>query len=254
MRFQQYIPFIFLGLVLLGGVFKWLMQTLREQAAQKRVREREERARLEALRTGRPIGQGPPPVTPVGVDPAASSAQRRLQELAERRRRQLEELKARQAASQPSVRTAPRSSEPSKVSRTIPATAIPQAKVRATDETRAADQKRLDATRRLDRQRAEGVRRQDAERLATVQEENAKRIAEEHARDRTRLEAARKANEIAAAAAPASRQAVAVASGPRSQGGGFIKLDAKELRRAVILQELMGPPVSARELPPGGSR
>lgn len=234
MPIQNYIPFIFLGVVLLGGVFKWVIQMLQEQAAQKRAQEREERARLEALRTGRAANQGP---APIAADPAASSAQRRLQELAERRRRQLEELKAKQAAS--------RAPEPSAVSRPVPATPIPQSAPKAPEPARATEQRRQEAARRLERQRAEANRRKEAERRAAAMEESSRRVAEEHARERARVEAARQANEIAAAAQPHTTQPVSVASRPTPLRFG--KLRGADLRRAVILQELLSPPVSARE-------
>ncbi len=244
----QYLHLIVLGLFLLGGFFSWLSKTLKEQAEAKRLRDRREQAQAEQLRTGRtPVDS--PAAFGMGGDAPEQSAQRRLQELADRRKRQLDELRARQAAagnpisaSAPSVQRAASSPPP-----------IPTA-ARASE---SSESRRVEAARRLERQRAEVAKRREAAARLAAQSDSDRTEALAQARrdaqrDATRVEAARVSESITAAAfAQHSVAAPVVAAGAVKAKSApvasvFGKMSLADLRKAILLQEILSPPVAAR--------
>lgn len=91
MNQNQTIQLIIFLLIAGSGVLRWLLQKLQEQAAEKRRRDELERRQQEALRTGRD------PVRIVVVEPSGDDerARRQAQEAA-RRQAQIEEFRRRQ--------------------------------------------------------------------------------------------------------------------------------------------------------------
>lgn len=84
-------------LVVIGfSALQWIARKLQEQAAIKKAQEARARARLEALRTGRPDTSDDESSPPTSPDDAVRD---RLQELAERRRRQIEAMRRQQGQS-----------------------------------------------------------------------------------------------------------------------------------------------------------
>ena len=245
----QYIQLIILGLFLLGGFFSWLSKTLKEQSEAKRIRDRREQAQAEQLRTGRAAVNDHSSHS-MGEPSPEQSAQRRLQELADRRKRQLDELRARQAAANSgSVAQSAASAPPP-----IPAAA------RATG---SAESRRLEAAKRLERQRAEVARRREAAaRLAAqIDSDRSESIAQarkDAQRDATRVEAARVSESITAAAFAHHNVAAPVVAAAAVKGkaapkaSAFGKMSLADLRKAILLQEILSPPVAARNPNSGG--
>jgi hypothetical protein len=84
---QQWINLIVIALIVGFSALSWLARKLQEQAARKRALEEIERRRAELLRTGKDPG--------VVVEPVLSAQEARLQEIAARRQAQLQELRRR---------------------------------------------------------------------------------------------------------------------------------------------------------------
>jgi dTMP kinase len=234
---------IFVFLILMGGFFSWVSKTLKEQAEAKRARERFERSRLESLRTGRPAST--PEITEVVlVEPEVSPAQRRLQEIAERRKRQLDELRARAAARQ-------RGSTPDAEARS-PA---PPAQ---TPSGRDADARRREASKRLERQKARQRQaafeqqssqrdREEAERREMLARAAQTARRETAANQDAQVAAIRESGYSAAPAAPlAPRAPLANSRKPASLGLLLGRMSRDDLRKAIILQEVFGTPVGSR--------
>jgi hypothetical protein len=237
---QQNTHLIVVFIFLLGGFFSWLSKTLKEQAEAKRARERYERSKLESLRTGRPASS--PEITEVVlVEPEVSPAQRRLQEIAERRKRQLDELRARAASKQgsPSPRTAAES--------TAASPAAPG---------RDLDARRSEAAKRLERQKArqrEAARQQESaqrEREEGERREMLARAAQAARREASRREAAANQEAQTAALRDAGYASPAANAPSRAKAAslGMLlgRMTRDDLRKAIVLQEIFGTPVGAR--------
>ena len=253
----QYINLIVVGLFLSVGFFSWLAKTLREQTEAKRLRDRREQAQAEQLRTGRAAVNNPAAAT-MGGDAPEQSAQRRLQELADRRKRQLDELRARQAAAGNPTTVQRVASVPPPVSSATRASGRDSGR-----DSGSAEARRLEAARRLERQRAEvAKRREAAARLAAQsqsdREETVAQARKDAQRDATRVEAARISESITAAAfAHHSVAAPVVAAGAVKAKSApvasiFGKMSRADLRKAILLQEILSPPISARNPNAGG--
>jgi hypothetical protein len=113
----QYLQLILIVLVLGFGAVSWIIKWLRQQSAIKQAQSQRQRRFEESLRTGRiepeKSGHPAPGAPPITVSHA--DARQRLQELAQRRQRQLEELRRRQqggVGGSPVIQSAPAAPPP----------------------------------------------------------------------------------------------------------------------------------------------
>lgn len=257
-------------LFIVGSIIYQVISSIAENAAKKKQEQqlREARERAEAARRGRAApgpaasSTGAAPGGPAdsaedgrftiedmsrgpraaaradGERPGAETvADRRAQELAERRRRQLEELRRRAAAARTGA--SPAGHGTSVPSRPGPPAPMPSAPSRpsATAATSADSRRRDEAQRR----RNEDQRRKSAPR----------RRDEPRRRRETPTAPVRPIEQSPRQAARAARSEV----GPPPAGGGdtpstaeirAMLRDPAALRRAIVLKELLDPPVSLR--------
>ncbi len=255
---------IFLLPVLVSGL-NWLSRKLKEQAELKRLQQERERLRLEALRTGRfdeaaALAARPTPQAAAAAAAEAAEQQRReqLAELAARRQRQLEELRRqRQAALQQAAqRQAGGVGTPPAVPGRV---ATPGHAGAAASPAAAADlqRRRAEAQARL-RARQEELARQQRERQDRDQAESRRRAAAEQRRrdaESARLEAPVIARDVIESTEIGGGGLVAMPR-PAQQGrvGGLPgfgsslqrRVTPAELRRGIVLAEVLNPPVALR--------
>lgn len=242
---------------LTAGFFNWLVRTLAKQAMEKKARDRQQRAEAEALRTGRPAAMQ-------SVTTQEMTAARRLEELAERRRQQLEELRRRAAAK--AGMGAGGGQVAQQIART-PRPAPPRTATSAPEHARAAQPQRQapqpparragpinpqEATARAATRQAsdletrrvqDALARRDAERQRLAAEQRVTQAAKVESQLRTSQAAAVSRRE---AAEEDKRQSYD--NEPRAQATGSVRLSGvSEWRRAMVLREVLGPPVSLRE-------
>jgi hypothetical protein len=219
------------------SMLSWVIGKLREQAKIKAAKDAARRRYEESLRTGRVADE---PAKPTAVAP-------RNQDLAERRQAQLRELRKQQEAGRGGTTVVARPAPagggagPGMPGRVViqrggappgrPSTAKPQAGLR---EGAATSIEMEDPRVALARKRA--AEQAERERAALAAER-----AEEEA---VRAEQARYASQQTARAAAASRGA----DSPRRRAGALAgALAGADLRRAVVLTEVLGKPVAMRE-------
>lgn len=239
---QQNSRLLFALLFLTVGFFNWLIRTLAKQAAEKKSRDRRQEAETEALRTGRPMAIND------AVTPELSAA-RRLEELAERRRQQLDELRRRAAAKvgmgapsdpppadrtpRPAAASSSRPTPQPPARRTGPIN--PQQATARAEAKHAAD---LESRRVQDaRTRREGERQQRA-----TEQKKAGASARVQAQDRASAADASRLED-----ADDERRQSYDAIPTRATTGSVRIAGASEWRRAMVLREVLGPPVSMRE-------
>ena len=228
-------------ILLLGsGFLQWIFAQLQAQRAAKKAREAMQASELEALRTGRPT---PAQAAPPTLRP---DRERRLEEIAAARQKQLEELRRRAAQR--------RSAQPPAEARPEPTQAVPRDQI---DDTQA-ERRQAEERRRL-RQEAR-ARQQAAQRQeAAAQEQALERQAEarREAERRAQLDRADSAARAAAARAtaavyaePSSKgapQAAAAAAKLALPAAAFSRsLSPADLRRAIVLREILDAPVALR--------
>ena len=126
------------------------------------------------------------------------------------------------------------------------ATPIPQENTNKSDNSRQAEVRRQAALRRLEQQRAEAAQRQEATRRQGAQEEEERRRADLESRERERIATARRVAE-ANVESPTVRQAEAAAKRALPVRATIGRVGVADLRKALILQEIVGPPVAARD-------
>lgn len=235
-------------ILLLGsGFLQWIIAQLQAQRAAKKAREAMQASELESLRTGRPIATQTAS-TPVAQPPLQSTRERRLEEIAAARQKQLEELRRRAAQR--------RSAQPPAQTKSAPTTPIPRDAIDDTDaQRRQAEERRR--VRQEARARQEAAQRQEA----AANEQALLRQAEERreVERRALLDRADSAARAAAARATAAvyaepaikgspQAAAAAANAKRSLPVPAISgsLSPADLRRAIILREILGNPVALR--------
>lgn len=251
---QLLVPFAIVAFSVLGSVAK---QVQERRAARTAMQERQRR-QMEALRTGRSEDE---PERARASAPAASpeaARQRRLQELAERRRAQLEEIRKRQLSGTPvpAPTTIARTSTPARPrpaapSRPMPAPArpVPRPPVPA---------QRVPTPRapahRPQPQRPQPVRptaQQQGSRPTIVPSPRptaASTTGVTQVPDRlySAADAPVSRTEVGAGAADVLR--AAPAPGKHLFGSrGLVGVSADDLRRAIVLREVLGAPVALRD-------
>lgn len=250
-------------IVMLGYAVAHVAKKLQEQAEIKRAREEAHRRHLESLRTGRveDTTAAGAPAAPRQPEPVShQEATQRLKELAERRREQLEELR-RRAMGQARTPSAP-SAPPVAPPRPAPARAAPVPRQRPQQAPRSVPQQGDTSPRPIDRpapvqksrqspaqrpaarEQGRGPRPAPAQRSRPVE---AERTTETVIAERA---AAYRAADAQAAADEAMRPA-APATPARAALGKLLVAGAKpglaEWRRAMMLRELLSPPVAMRD-------
>lgn len=233
---QNFVQFLILALAVGAPVLSWLAGKIKEAHELKRLRDTARKNYEEQLRTGRAPAQ-PPAATTEQAKPARTAAD--LQALAERRQQQLRELRERQIGQAPATApSAPRAPSTQPVQRPTRAPGVrrpmPGGKPGGTSPVRpvavrspkqvresARDPARSDAPARRDAQAPTppGVQ---AVRPALVQA-----MVQQHV----------------AAAEPAK------GGPPVPMGMRSIAPTRQELRRAIVLSELLNRPVSLRDEP-----
>jgi hypothetical protein len=233
---MQWQNIVFLILVLGIPAISTIAKKLRDQHEAKRLRDEKERRRMEFLRTGRtaPTQAAAPPTAQPGT-PAA--ARQRLQDIAARRQAQIEELRRRRQQASGQATSAP-------------APARPSAGGIAPTTSRQAPPTRMPAPQRPVAQRPAGAPQQgpSAQDIARRREMERRRKAQEAAKRQARRSAEQ---------AQQARDAIPVPPQPRSteqvhtatpSGTSFVsKMRLEDWRRAIIMQEVLSPPVSMRE-------
>jgi len=247
--FQLAIVIIFLSLSGIG----WLLRQLQEQAAIKRQRDEARRRELERLRTGRTGEDDDEPARPLTLE----------ERIAEARERRLEELRRRQAAEQGQVvltqggtQTTPRQTprvpqpRPAQVPQRPPATQrnpVPQHT--PTPQRPMQPPRTIQTQTQPESQRAQSTR----DRLIERQRELIER-AQRGAAQQAQAAAARGANERQRQAPQAGRANRPARdsfpkAGVRTRTPLLGHITHNDLRRAIVMSELLQPPVSMR--PPG---
>lgn len=256
---------LILFLIIIGSsAISWIVRQLKEKAEIRRRQMELERRRLEALRTGRnletvedaQVSVGPATLPGPASAPTApaTSPEERLRQLMIERQRRIEELRRRQAQAQSQGTPA----APSQPGRLILG---PDGEVRPANRPTAPAQRRQQpqqprpshaeqrrqqkaaqqqqGARRVAQQR-KAEERAAAERAAAAEAVRAETIRQQNARDL--------ADQVRAGVVPAGPRAAAAPGSPAS--GPVLDprtITRDELRRAVILTEIFGPPVSERE-------
>lgn len=234
---MQIIIFI---IVMLGYAVSFIFKKLQEQAALKRAKEERERRRVEELRTGRVEHSGEPVVTaatPAPAPPSHQDAARRLQEIAERRRQQLEELRRRAlgqgsapTAPPPSPPVAPPSAQPTRQPARVPRQGTPSAPARS---ARPPSRAKRQADQPSVSEEARPERRTSVERETSSRGESSRSVAP--------------GSSFPPASLFPQAPDTARRTSPASVKVGNTKLAASDMRRAMILMEVLSPPVSLRD-------
>jgi hypothetical protein len=254
--------------IFLLPVLGQVIQALRARAEARRAEMDRQQARMEAIRTGRPVEReaaaSPVPVqaAPQPAQGQSQSARARLEEMQRRQQERLEELKRRAQARQLEARQAsgpvamPAPSTPSAPARPGgPGTQIPRqtapgraptapAPVRIPQRPVPTSTTRAPQPRPV---RAQPTRARPVQRAAPPanRESQAGQLAQ-------RLSRSAPGDEIRDALGEAERRRF---PGPREASGPTIGSDAlrsqglEEWRRAIVMREILSEPVGMRELP-----
>ncbi|MEO0513143.1 MAG: hypothetical protein AAF108_09650 [Planctomycetota bacterium] len=228
---NNYIQLILVFLVVGSGAVKWIIQRLQEQAAVKKAEQARARARAEALRTGRmepnPEQQAAEQLSR-GQPSSEQAVRDRLAELAERRRRQIEAMRRQQGptattAAPPQAST----SSPQAPSAPIPTQSVP----RPFPSPRPG---RDQAPPPQQSQVADRGPRPPRRRVRTVE------LPAEPTPTRR----------VRPAPPPASSKAsrrVTPAPEPEAVRSRITRPTPAELRRVIVLKEVLDPPIALRE-------
>jgi len=228
-------------LVALFSVLGTVVKQIQEKKEARRIQQERERRKRDALRTGRVEPAASPP-SPAANPEAAR--QRRLQELAERRRAQLEEIRRRQQAT-PAPPPAP-ATRPTPIARTgAPVRPRPQAPARPMPAPARPAPRPQAPVARTPVQRQQPTRAPVARQApARVARPTAPVSKQPGARQRPPARA------TAATTAPITRTEVGAVptATPRARSsvGSRLFSGRSDLRRAIVLSEVLGPPVSLR--------
>jgi hypothetical protein len=255
---QNYQWILPVAIVLISLITK-IASAMKDQAEKRERQKRREQAELDALRTGGQVSQTETaPVPPQFQN--QQSARATLEEMAAKRRAQIEELRRRRAAAAGAT-TVPPPAPPMSARQAEPARRPAQAplpsgagetarRVRAQAEKEQQTEQNRERAARVD---AANRQREAAEKVKTAQESkrrNERReVANREAESKTR--AASQAIEQRAAAirgTPDPEPVRSRAATPVRKGGRHeFLLNPAEVRRAIVLQELLGPPLSLRQ-------
>ncbi len=252
----QILPFA----VLIGfSLLNWLVRKLREQNELKRIEAERRRREIESLRTGRADGQPSPTALADTRGGTVSDAQARarLEELAARRRAQLEELRRRQQQRRtgtggttaspapapqgpvPQTRSQQRStSQPPRGALTQ--RTAPTASSGGFNPRQALEQQQRARDAKSTKERA--TRQTSYDRIAAEQRSLDDRVAQ------AKLEGAAADRDLAAVRAKAPKSFYA--STESTEGWSDIARAVRspaEIRKAIILSEVLAPPVSMRK-------
>ncbi|GMV26365.1 MAG: hypothetical protein AMXMBFR58_23960 [Phycisphaerae bacterium] len=275
MNRQQVIQLIIFAIFIGASGISWLLRRLAEEAQKRAARQAAEQRRLEAMRTGRDEGafEETPSATPGRderrpmrpVEAPGSLAEKRRQQLEELRRRQLQRsqgqgtaARVQVPASKPRVADARRSSMPSSVpgstGTTVPTRPSPRSTPpgpRSREPQRslpqqpanAGDAARRDAIRRQQeraRQAAEKARRQAAAAAAQAVDDQGESSTH-------RLIAGEASDSAYAVRQRAPQGMPGIARNPGAAVELIEGASIADLRRAIVLSEILSPPVSLRE-------
>ncbi|RMH12527.1 MAG: hypothetical protein D6695_06395 [Planctomycetota bacterium] len=223
----SYIQLLIFAMFIGFSVFAWIIRKLNEQAARRRYLQELERRRLEALRTGRPLAE------PTATKPL--TPEQRLAEIARRR----QEAIARQRQGGAQVRTSGPATTPSG-----PRQSVPTARPRTPSGTAARRTRPAPVP-------GSGGKLTPAQRRAQVLEARRRELA---ARQRSEVESAEThlAELEPISHEPLSEMRSIKSASPtatsKQQKPSLVgRLDAQSLRRAVVLKEILDPPVSLRQ-------
>lgn len=218
---QQYLQLIILAIFIGVSGLTWLYRQLKEQAATKRAEDARRRREEEILRTGRDPLRAPP-------TPEAREEQRRIDAVVARRESELQELRRRQAGARPTG-----SGEPPGILIQIPGTAgpivvkpVPRPRP-GPAPTRAEAPMPQPRPGRQGRQRPPGAQRQTRKPAPRPSEPQPSPLVE-----RSELMPTEPAQP-----APAPSLVRALAAAPQTPD---------EWRRAIVLREVLAPPLGLR--------
>ncbi|MBX3317881.1 MAG: hypothetical protein KF902_13585 [Phycisphaeraceae bacterium] len=278
------IELILFLLIIGSSAIGWIVRKLKEQAHIRQTQQALERQRLDALRTGRNLEsmQGAPgAISPMGSQEQASvrnapprplTPEQRLQEIMLERQRRLEELRRRAAAQAQAGSaqsgSAGRAPVDARARAQMQIQAQREAQARAA-KARAEQQARAGQSRGQPARTAQGRpvdardtgfidERQRREQIARSRAEEERKGAiarsKQDAAERRERQQRARAELEAAAVADAARGATPVPAGPRVGGSGASSvivgaaaLSPAELRRAIVMNEILSPPRSLRD-------
>jgi colicin import membrane protein len=257
---QQIINIAIIVIVFGASALGWAVKQFGEYQAAKRAKAEALRRREQMLRTGRADERAPTLLdedrAAAQLSPGAPSqhddARRRLIELAQKRQAQLAEMARRaagggQTASPPAMPT-PRPMPVSRGGSPRPAVGPGQVRAGSGQPMVSADEQRRRAEKRAKaeaaRKRSEAQARQQAAADAEDREAATRRAAAERARE---------AEEAATAEGTGRRTNVAAAIGNLRLGAGSAQGNLERWRNAMILTEVLGPPLAMREAGRDGS-
>jgi hypothetical protein len=271
----NYIQLLVLLLVFAASAIGWVWRKYQEQREIQRIERDRERRRMEGYRTGKfdtdvapttfgvdtqqpkPTMQAPgSPTIPAGgtAAPTAEDVKRRLAELAERRRAELEALRKRGQSGAPAP-AAPAAPAPTRVpvqpaQQPVQPVAQPRPQPRQQPQpvapSRPAQQRRT-----LSPQQAEAERRKRAAAQARAEDEERRRREQERSDQEAheaREAAFRRVAQAGETEAVPAKPAVATVGGALAGLGPVDSAEqAAQWRRAILMMEVLSPPVSARE-------
>ncbi|MCC6428435.1 MAG: hypothetical protein IT435_16655 [Phycisphaerales bacterium] len=279
---QQYIQLLIIVLFVGASGIGWVLRKVGEQA-QKRAMEQEiQRRRLEALRTGKDVSEIPAEPTAATEQPGRPAPAGSPMDIAQRRRLQLEELRRRQAqrtrgsVGTPSVPGAPSRPRPVPLpggsGPTVPTVRSPsQQPQRGAARPSAPSPSRRPGTQSsADAARREAIQRQQERARRKIEEQARQQAAEARRREQTLAESESSTHRLVqdvsptegayafnpqAVASPASAatggaRVVPPRTGDRRARGALLggkELNAQEARRALVLSEILSPPLSLRD-------
>lgn len=216
--------------VIAGPVIGNIAKKVKEQAERRRLEAERERRKIEAIRRGRPVEE---PVRPTRAETEAAAKRAKLEALQQRRRAQIEELRRRMREGQAGQRPASSRQQPPGATRPLPQRPPAQ---RAQSAGRSISQAELE-------------RRRAALRAKREQYERAKALAAAQAQqvEQAKKERARKGSAPPRAVAPrrAAPPPASVAIEPAALAASLH--DPASIRRAIVLNEILSPPIALRE-------
>lgn len=220
---------LFVGFGLLNAIYN----ALAKQAKKKKEAEQRQRELDESLRTGRGIEPGGLASSAEAADPGRA----RREEIARKRREQLEELR-RRAAAKAQGGSGPGLPAPQRPAQTQHSGGRPA--VAGLDSAALERKKREEARAREAKKRDSAIREQTAVRAAA----ESRAQAEAQGRFEQQV-AALRAGTQPTVEASAVAQSAGLQRGTQPQRGR--RFTTSDLRRAIVMQELLAPPVSLRD-------
>jgi hypothetical protein len=239
------------------SILRAVLNSLEKKAKERQIKLDRERRELEALRTGRPTDTpssksmpAPSPLfpQPSGPTPPSSqaSAREQLEALAAKRRAAIDELQRRRAAAGPASTPPPQPTTPEQVLATIlgiPTSTSPKPAPTPTQRQRSPQPKPSIPTQRASPQPPRDRRQRSQQDYATPMPMERPKPAKPTARVQQEVPEPPRRASIAETPTPPS---VEVTSPSRTDPLGLHALSRSDLRRAVVLREIMDPPLTLR--------